>query len=38
LGLEIARAIFEAAGGSFHVARSAASLGVEVGILQKRGR
>ncbi len=37
LGLGMARAIFEAAGGSFHVERSAASLGVEVGILQKRG-
>jgi signal transduction histidine kinase len=37
LGLGIARAIFEAAGGSFHVARSAECPSVEVGILRKRG-
>ena len=36
LGLGIARAIFEAAGGSFQMERSPASLAVEVGILQKR--
>ena len=38
LGLGIARAIFEAPGGSFQVERSPASLGVEVGFLLKRRR
>jgi signal transduction histidine kinase len=36
LGLGIARAIFEAGGGGFHVARSAECPSVEVGILRKR--
>jgi signal transduction histidine kinase len=38
LGLGMARAIFEAPGGSFEVERSPASLGVEVGFLRKRRR
>jgi signal transduction histidine kinase len=38
LGLEIARAIFEAQGESFHAERRAECLSVEVGFLLKQGR